>query len=109
MTVLTIGLILQAEWLLVHFTNALQIQTTPGAALPPAQAAQIAVANHDYLVIMMLLGAILGMISGFGVVEPDARGQLITVLFLPGSDVPGARSRASPWAATGFSRWFCWR
>ena len=83
MTVLTIGLILQAEWLLVHFTNALQIVTPPGAALPPAQAAQIAVANHDYLVIMMLFGAILGMLSGFGVVEPDARGQLISVLFLP--------------------------
>jgi hypothetical protein len=84
MSTLTIGLILQAEWLLVHFTNALQIQTPKGAApLPAAQAAQVAVANHDYLVIMMLLGAILGMISGFGVMDPDARGQLITVLFLP--------------------------
>jgi uncharacterized membrane protein YccC len=41
------------------------------------------VANHDYLVIMMLLGAIIGMISGFGVMDPDARGQMITVLFLP--------------------------
>ena len=83
MTVLTIGLILQAEWLLVHFTDALQIQTAPGVTLPAAQAAQVAVANHDYLVIMMLLGAIVGMISGFGVMEPDAKGQLITVLFLP--------------------------
>ena len=51
--------------------------------LPAAQAAQVTVANHDYLVIMMLLGAIVGMLSGFGVVEPDARGQLISVLFLP--------------------------
>src|SRR5580704_5645539 len=38
MSVLTIGLILEAEWLLVHFTGALQIRATPGAALPPAQA-----------------------------------------------------------------------
>ncbi len=83
MTVLTIGLILQAEWLLVHFTGALQIRTAPGVTLPAAQAAQVTVANHDYLVIMMLLGAIVGMLSGFGVVEPDARGQLISVLFLP--------------------------
>ena len=83
MTVLTIGLILQAEWLLVHFTGALQIRAAPGVTLPAAQAAQVTVANHDYLVIMMLLGAIVGMLSGFGVVEPDARGQLISVLFLP--------------------------
>jgi uncharacterized membrane protein YccC len=83
MSVLTIGVILEAEWVLVHFTHALQIQTRAGAALPAAQATQLAVANHDYLVIMMLLGAILGMISGFGVMDPDARGQLITVLFLP--------------------------
>ena len=79
MSVLTIGVILEAEWVLVHFTHALQIPTP----VPAAQAAQVAVANHDYLVIMLLLGAILGMISGFGVTDPDARGQLITVLFLP--------------------------
>jgi hypothetical protein len=88
MTVLTIGLILQAEWLLVHFSDALQIRTTPGVTLPATQAAQVAVANHDYLVIMMLLGAIVGMLSGFGVVEPDARGQLISVLFLPVPMIP---------------------
>jgi hypothetical protein len=88
MTVLTIGLILQAEWLFVHFSEALQIRSTPGVTLPAAQAAQVAVANHDYLVIMMLLGAIVGMLSGFGVVEPDARGQLITVLFLPVPMIP---------------------
>jgi hypothetical protein len=79
MSVLTIGVILEAELLLVRFTHALQIQTP----VPAAQATQVALANHDYLVIMMLLGAILGMISGFGVTDPDARGQLITVLFLP--------------------------
>src|ERR1700722_19633977 len=79
MSTLTIGLILQAEWLLVHFTNALQIQAPKGVPVPAA----VAVANHDYLVIVMLLGAILGMISGFGVMDPDAKGQMITVLFLP--------------------------
>ena len=79
MSVLTIGVILEAELLFVRFTHALQIRTP----VPAAQAAQVAVANHDYLVIMMLLGAILGMISGFGVTDADAKGQLITVLFLP--------------------------
>jgi len=83
MSVLTIGLVLEVEFLLVHFTHALQIATPTGAAVPAAQASQVAVANHDYLVIMMLLGAILGMISGFGVTDPDAKGQLITILFLP--------------------------
>jgi uncharacterized membrane protein YccC len=83
MSVLTIGLILEAEWVFVHVTHALQIQTRAGVALPAAQATQVALANHDYLVITMLLGAIIGMISGFGVTDPDARGQLITVLFLP--------------------------
>jgi uncharacterized membrane protein YccC len=79
MSVLTIGVILEAEWVFVHLTHALQIQTRAGAELPT----QVAVANHDYLVIMMLLGAIIGMISGFGVMDPDARGQLITMIFLP--------------------------
>jgi uncharacterized membrane protein YccC len=81
MSVLTIGLILWAEWLFVHLTHALQIQTH--GALPAGQATQVALANHDYLVIMMLLGAIIGMISGFGVMDPDAKGQLITTLLLP--------------------------
>jgi uncharacterized membrane protein YccC len=81
MTVLTIAVILEAEWLFVYFTHALQIQTH--GAIPAAQAAKVAVANHEFLVIMMLVGAILGMISAFGVIDPTARGQLITMVFLP--------------------------
>jgi uncharacterized membrane protein YgaE (UPF0421/DUF939 family) len=81
-SVLTIGVILGAEALFVHFTHALQIPTD-GAALPAAAAAKVAVANHEYLVIAMLLGAVVGMMSVFGVMDTTARGQLISVLFLP--------------------------
>jgi uncharacterized membrane protein YgaE (UPF0421/DUF939 family) len=81
-SVLTIAVILEAEWLFVHFTHALQIQTH-GARLPAAQAAQVAGANHALLVIAMLVGAIVGMLSSFGVMDKTARGQLVTTLFLP--------------------------
>jgi uncharacterized membrane protein YccC len=85
--VLTIAAILEAEWVFVHFTHALQ-RSTGGVALPAHVVAQVALANHDYLVIMMLLGAIIGMISAFGVIDPDAKGQLVTTLFLPVPMIP---------------------
>jgi len=81
-SVLTIGVILGAEALFVHFTRALQIQTH-GAVLPAAEAAKVAGANHVFLVIALLLGALVGMMSGFGVMDTNARGQLISMLFLP--------------------------
>jgi uncharacterized membrane protein YccC len=81
-SVVSIGIILEAELLFVRFTHALQIQTH-GATLPASEAAKVAGANHEYLVIAMLLGAIVGMISSFGVMDPTARGQLITMLFFP--------------------------
>lgn len=81
-SVLTIAVILEAESLFVHFTHALQIQTH-GARLPAAKAAEVAAANHGSLVIAMLIGAIVGMLSSFGVMDKTARGQLVTTLFLP--------------------------
>ena len=81
-SVLTIAVILEAELLFVHFTHALQIQTH-GVRLPAAQAAQVAAANHGFLVIAMLIGAIVGMLSSFGVMDTTARGQLVTTLFMP--------------------------
>jgi hypothetical protein len=82
-SVLTIGIILAAERLFVDLTHALQVQ--PGAGLTAAQAAA---ANHEVLVIAMLLGAIVGMLSSFGVMDPTARGQLVSMLFLPVVMVP---------------------
>ncbi len=82
MAVVTIAAVLEAEWLFVHFTHALQIQNR-GPSLASAAAAKVAVANHEYLVIMLLLGAIVGMISAFGVMDPKAKGQLVTTLLLP--------------------------
>jgi uncharacterized membrane protein YccC len=82
LAVVTIAAVLEAEWLFVHFTHALQIQNR-GPSLASAAAAKVAVANHEYLVIMLLLGAIVGMISAFGVMDPKAKGQLVTTLLLP--------------------------
>jgi uncharacterized membrane protein YccC len=81
-SVLTIGLILAAEWLFVHSTHALQIQAH-GAGLPAAQMAEVAAANHAYLVIAILIGALTGMLSSFGVMDTTARGQLVSTLLLP--------------------------
>jgi uncharacterized membrane protein YgaE (UPF0421/DUF939 family) len=85
--VLTIGAILAAEWLFVNLTHALQIQAG-SAKLTAPQTAAAAVANHEYLIIAMLLGAIIGMLSSFGVMDPTARGQLATMLFMPVVMVP---------------------
>jgi uncharacterized membrane protein YccC len=80
--VLTIALVLEAEWLFVHFTHALQIQAH-GARLPAVQAAQAAAANHGSLVIALLIGGLFGLLSSFGVTDKTALGQLVTFLFLP--------------------------
>ena len=81
LSVLTIGLILAAETIFVRLSHGLQITALSG--LPPADAARAAAANHGHLVIMMLLGALVGLTSSFGVSDPKAKGQLITMLLLP--------------------------
>jgi hypothetical protein len=81
-SVLTIGAILDAEALFFHFTHALQIRTH-GARLPAAKAAEVAAANHGYLVIAMLLGGLVGMLSSTVVMDATARGQLVSMLFVP--------------------------
>jgi uncharacterized membrane protein YgaE (UPF0421/DUF939 family) len=80
-SVLTVAVILEAESLFVHFTHALQIQAH--GALPAVQAATVAAANHGFLVIAMLIGALVGLLASFGVMDKTARGQLATSLFLP--------------------------
>jgi uncharacterized membrane protein YgaE (UPF0421/DUF939 family) len=81
-SVLTIAVILAAEALFVHFTHALQIPAD-GVPSSSAEAAKLAGANHEFLVIGMLLGAVVGLISSLGVMEPTARGQLVTMLLIP--------------------------
>src|ERR1700677_507935 len=81
-SVLTIAVALGAEALFVHFTGALQLQTH-GARLPNAQAAKAASTNHVFLVVAMLLGAVVGLISSFGVHDSTAKGQLVTLLLIP--------------------------
>jgi uncharacterized membrane protein YgaE (UPF0421/DUF939 family) len=82
----TIAAILGAEWLFVHFTHALQIQTH-GAHLAAAQAAQVAGVNRYLLIIAMVLGGLVGLFSSLGVLDPTPKGQLVSVLLLP---VPAA-------------------
>jgi hypothetical protein len=78
----TIGVVLAAEWLFVRGTGALQTQIPANA--PKAIAAELWMLNHALLVIAMMFGAIIAMISGFGVsMFPTARSQLAAVLFLP--------------------------
>jgi uncharacterized membrane protein YccC len=81
LAVITIGLILAAEALFVRLAHALQVPV--GAALPAAEAARAASADHEGLVVMMLIGALVGLNSLFGVNDPRARGQLVTMLLLP--------------------------
>ena len=80
--VVTIGIILAAEWIFVHASGALQVPIPPQA--PPALAAQLWKLNHALEIIGMMLGAILAMMAGFGVgLYPRARAQLGSLLFLP--------------------------
>jgi Fusaric acid resistance protein-like len=80
--VLMIGVALLAEWLFIRATGALQVPIPPKT--PPAAASELFALNHALLVIGVILGAILAMISGFGVsMYATARSQLITILFLP--------------------------
>ena len=81
MSVMTIGLILAAETVFVRLSHGLQIVGVSG--LPAAEAAKAAAANHEHLVVMMLIGAIVGMTSSFGVNDPKAKGQLETMLLMP--------------------------
>ena len=80
--VVMIGVVLAAEWVFVRATGALQTPIPAGAK--PAVATELWTLNHALMVIALMLGAILALISGFGVsMEATARGQLITLLFLP--------------------------
>ncbi len=80
--VITIGVVIAAEWIFVRTTGALQTPIPAGAK--PAVATELWTLNHALMVIALMLGAILALISGFGVsMEATARGQLITLLFLP--------------------------
>ena len=80
-SVLTIAVALGAEWVFVHLTGALQIDS--GATASVATASNMAVANHDLLAIAMLLGAIIGLIASMGVHDPTPKSQVITFLLLP--------------------------
>ena len=101
--VITIGVVIAAEWIFVRTTGALQAPIPAGAK--PAVATELWTLNHALMVIALMLGAILALISGFGVsMEATARGQLITLLFLP---LPTDRP---PWPAawrctSGWPRW----
>jgi hypothetical protein len=80
--VITIGVVIAAEWIFVRTTGALQTPIPAGAK--PAVATELWTLNHALMVIALMLGAILALISGFGVsMEATARGQLTTLLFLP--------------------------
>jgi uncharacterized membrane protein YccC len=84
----SIGLTLLAEWGFVRLTHAMLIEVPAGVTLPAAKAAVVAVANHEFTVVAMMLGAIVGMMSSFGVADPKVKGQLISMLWLPVIMIP---------------------
>jgi uncharacterized membrane protein YgaE (UPF0421/DUF939 family) len=79
--VLTIGIAVAAEGLFVHLTQALYIHTPHAAVIPAPVAAKAAVADHAFLVIAMLVGALTGVISNTMVMDKTVRGQLVTMVF----------------------------
>jgi uncharacterized membrane protein YgaE (UPF0421/DUF939 family) len=80
--VVSIGVVILAEWIFVRVTGAIQVPIPPKT--PAAMASELWLVNHALMVIAMMLGAILAMISGFGVsMYANARSQLITMLVLP--------------------------
>ncbi len=80
-SVLTISVALAAEWIFVHFTGALQMKA--GDTASTAATTEVAMANHDLLAIAMLLGAIVGLMASFGVVDTTPKGQVATLSILP--------------------------
>jgi hypothetical protein len=85
--VLTVAVVLEAEWLFVHFTGAMQAMAAARSFSPPV-AARLALANHEYLLIAMLFGGLVGIMSTFVVTDARAKGQFISVLLVPGAMLP---------------------
>jgi hypothetical protein len=85
-TVAAVAVTLAAEWFFVRGTHALLIQAH--GAVPAAQAAKVALANHTFVVIAMLLGAIICVLTNW-VIDTTAGGQLASLLVLLGAMIPG--------------------
>jgi len=78
---ISIGIVLAVEWAFVRVTGALQRSAPAGT---PALQAELGVANHDLMVIAMMLGALTVMLGGFAAsMYLKARDQLVTYLFIP--------------------------
>jgi uncharacterized membrane protein YccC len=87
MSTATIGLVLLAEWVFVRTTHALQIQVPPHVGLSAAKAARLAMVNHEFVVIAMLTGAIVGLIASF-VADATANGQAVSTLAFSATIIP---------------------
>ncbi len=82
--VLTIGLAIAAESLFVRLTHALQLPVSGTATQVNAAAA----ANHEFLVVADLLGALIGMMSTMMISDTKPRGQLVSMALLPCAMIP---------------------
>jgi hypothetical protein len=72
----------------VRLTHALQAPL-PSSGLGVALSPAVAGANHEFLVVAELLGAIVGMISSFSVMDSTAKDQLVSLALFPASILPG--------------------
>ncbi len=86
-TGLTLGLVMLGEWLLIHYTHALQVQVSlppHGAVLPQAMAAKVAAVaatvalqHHAAIVAAMLFGCYVTVVAASGIPGENVRGQVI--------------------------------
>jgi len=104
-----IGVAMLCEWWFVHATHALQLDAGDPtlAPLPPAaRAATLAAQHHGMTVVAIMIGAIVGMTSSFGVAMYASRAQLfLGTLLIPvpmtGGVAAGlALGHHRPWALT---------
>jgi uncharacterized membrane protein YgaE (UPF0421/DUF939 family) len=82
--VLTIGLAIAAESLFARLTHALQLPVSGTATQVNAAAG----ANHEFLVVADLLGALIGMMSTMMISDTKPRGQLVSMALLPCAMIP---------------------
>lgn len=85
-TGLALGLVMLGEWLLIHYSHALQVQVSlPAheAVLPPAMAAKVAAVaakvalqHHAAIVVAMLFGCYVTVVAAGAIPGEDVRGQV---------------------------------
>jgi hypothetical protein len=78
-----IGTTIAAEYGFVRLVHPFWDVAPPGVHLSPAAGAALVAQHHQLTLLAMLLGGIIGMISGLAVTDVSRRGQAITMMGMP--------------------------